>query len=370
MGVFDFFKAFKQKFSSDDKDVLGNWFQQLDVSDGKVFASGEEEYEIKNRIKAGIDRHIAAKKQRRFYSLKTIYKVAAVFILFISVAAIIFYGNSSGDQQSASVAIVPGTSKAVITFANGEKLNVTGEQQAAELAKVGIVLSKAGDGKLLCRFKNAAAGNGGYTIETPVGGEFQLSLADGSRIWMNAGSSVSFSQNFIAPQRKVQAKGEVYFEVAKMDGAAFIVHTGRQMIEVLGTHFLVNTNSDNSLIKTTLLEGSIRLTNGSATKDLKPGQASKVTKANNDIEVSSETEAEKTIAWKEGYFSFSNTDFKTAEEQIEKWYNVEFIYNKTPDYLFYGEISRKASIQDVLTMMEMVGTIKFKIDGRKIYVIE
>ncbi len=369
MGVFDFFKTFNQK-SSDDKDVLGNWFDQLDVSNGKVFESVEEEYETKNRIKIGIDRYISEKKQSLFYSLKTIYKVAAVFIFFILVAAIIFYRNSSVDQQSASITIMPGTSKAMITFANGERLNIIGEQQAAALAKVGIIMSKSGEGKLLCQFKNTAAEKGSYTIETPIGGEFQLSLADGSRIWMNAGSSVSFSQNFIAPQRKVKAKGEVYFEVAKMNDATFIVQTGPQMIEVLGTHFLVNTNNDNSLIKTTLLEGSIRLTNGSATKELKPGQVSKVTKGNNDIEILSKIEAKKTIAWKEGYFSFSNTDFKTAEEQIEKWYNVEFIYNKTPDYLFYGEISRKASIQDVLTMMEMVGHIKFKIDGRKIYVKE
>lgn len=372
MKISDYFKNLFQKPTPEQQDVLGRWFEQLNIAGDDVFESEEEERKIRERIKTGIDLHISGQKKKSSFIFHPFLKVAAIFIIILGTAALIFNNKKYGqDTQSiAAQPILPGSRNAIIAFGDGSSLHVTGTGQAAILNQKGIKLTTGAGGKMVCVFEDAVPQNNTITIETPLGSEFQLVLADGTTVWMNAGSSLSFSQNFRSQERRVVATGEVYFEVAKLNSFKFFVQSGSQTVEVLGTQFRVKTDNDNASIKTTLLEGSIKLTNGTATKVLKPGQEASAKRGTNIIEVSNDEEAEKKVSWKDGYFSFSNTDFKTAEEQIEKWYNVEFVYEKVPDYQFYGQISRTASIQDVLKMMELVGSIKFKIDGKKIYVIE
>lgn len=372
MKLSDFFKNVFQKPTTGAQEVLGDWFDHLNLSGENVFESNEEEFQIHDRIKSGIERHIAIKRRRPVYRLRPLVKIAAIFIIVICIGALFVYTNK--DKQNAiDVAvqpIIPGSRNAVINFGDGSSIRVNSLAQADDLKQKGIDLKIHENGKIVCAFTNSGSQNNSITIETPVGSEFQLILQDGTSVWMNAGSSISFLQNLNLGERRVEAKGEVYFEVTKLPNSKFFVHSGSQTIEVLGTQFRLKTDDEGATIKTTLIEGSIKLTNGTATKLLKPGQEASTKFGTSVIDISDESEPEKTVSWKDGYFNFSNTDFENATEQIEKWYNVKFVYENIPGCQFYGQISRTASIQDVLKMMEMVGNISFRIEGQKIIVNE
>lgn len=307
-------------------------------------------------------------KQRWFH--------AAAAVLLICVGLYWFYPQAgSVEQQTANIegSVAPGTEKASIKLSDGTTINLNTGSNGVLYNKNGVLISRIADGtvkyELSAGIQNAKALHS--TLTTPVGGECRVALPDGSKLWMNARSSVGFQVVFAKSERSVTAQGEVYFEVAKDAKRPFKVFSGGQSIEVLGTHFVVNTNADNTQVKTTLIEGSIRLSNGKVTKVLKPGQESQLTANKDEIVVETKQNPEAAAAWKDGYFEFDNTDFKTVEEQVSKWYDVEFVYDRLPGNMFYGKVERKIALSKVLQMLEIVGgNIHFKTEGRKVYVIE
>ena len=306
---------------------------------------------------------------------------AAAAMLVLCVGMYLFYTPAPGLQQdkkkgTASLSPVhPGTQKAVLGFPGGPEVTLNAATQGILYNKDGLVISRTTAGDIKCGFsgnesQRTALQGLQVTLTTPIGGECRIVLADGSRIWLNAHSSLRFPAAFAKAERRVESHGEVYFEVARNAARPFRVVSGKQLIEVLGTHFVVNTNADNSVIKTTLLEGRIRLINGKVQKVLAPGQESKYSAAQGNIEIAVKENAATAAAWKDGYFIFDNADFKMVEEQISKWYGGEFVYDRLPAKLFYGKIERNVELSNVLKMLEIVSNIHFKTEGRRIYVTE
>jgi ferric-dicitrate binding protein FerR (iron transport regulator) len=206
------------------------------------------------------------------------------------------------------------------------------------------------------------------TIETPKGGKFQIRLPDGSKVWLNAASSIRFPAKFAGSKRKVELRGEAYFEVAHDESKIFEVNARNQTVQVLGTHFNINAYEDEPSVNTTLLEGSVRISDvrTNVSQLLKPGEQSQLSEQIEIINLKNTNEA---VAWKDGYFQFDEADIKTVMRQIERWYDVSVVYEgNLPNYRFAGEIERNLSLLQVLKVLEKTN-VHFRLEGREVIVM-
>ena len=205
------------------------------------------------------------------------------------------------------------------------------------------------------------------TITTANGNQYQLILTDGSKVWLNAASSIRFPTAFTGDERKVEITGEAYFEVAKNPQKPFKVQFKNKAgekneIEVLGTHFNVNTYSDEPDMKTTLLEGSVKIKTANKIQILSPGQQASIT--SNGIELKKNADLEQVMAWKNGYFLFDNTDIYTLMRQVSRWYNVGIKYEgKITEEGFSGKISRNVPLSKFIKVLEL-NDVHVKTEGR------
>lgn len=209
------------------------------------------------------------------------------------------------------------------------------------------------------------------TIETPKGGQYQVDLPDGTKVWLNAGSLLRYPTNFTGKIRSVELTGEAYFEVAKNAHKPFKVLSKNQVVEVLGTHFNISSYTDDISVKTTLLEGSVKVLSSKVnqTKLLKPGQQSDINYTNNAFFIKS-VNTDEVIAWKNGYFLFSDEDLKSIMARFARWYNVDVEYQGDVDNLrFGGMVSRSKDLTQALKVVEQAGNVKFKIEGRRVIVM-
>jgi ferric-dicitrate binding protein FerR (iron transport regulator) len=209
-------------------------------------------------------------------------------------------------------------------------------------------------------------------IRTPRGGQYQVVLSDGTHVWLNAETTLRFPVSFKGRERKVDLSGEAYFEVAKDAGRPFRVMTTGSLVEVYGTHFNVNAYADEASVRTTLLEGSVAVgaaVGGSPGKVqmLSPGQQASV-KVDGSVEVDDRADTEEAIAWKNGRFQFNSADIRSIMRQIARWYDAEVVFEGHPELHFTGQITRRDEVSRVLQMMEMTGEVRFRIEGRRIYV--
>ena len=206
------------------------------------------------------------------------------------------------------------------------------------------------------------------TISTPNGGDYQLVLADGSKVWLNAASSLRFPANFVGRERKVELTGEAYFEVAKNPAMPFKVKLNGMEVEVLGTHFNINSYADESAIRTTLLEGSIKINRPHASSLLKPGQQAMMDK-NGQISVINDADLDEAVAWKDGKFQFDRADIHNVMRQLARWYNIDVEYKGTVASHFGGTISRDVNLSKVLGMLHLTGEVKFQVQDKKVIVM-
>jgi transmembrane sensor len=282
--------------------------------------------------------------------------VAAAIIVMIPWAIFHYSPHQSLDhlkQQIAVSKIKPGKNQAVLTLANGNKVPLN-----------------AINGQPVYFMPSASAGSTATynTIEVPAGGQWQVVLSDGTHVWLNALSSITYPTAFSGAERKVQVSGEVYFEVAHNKALPFRVLSAGQTLEVLGTKFNITAYPGEPEIRTTLLQGSVRIAVNKEEKILKPGEQARVRAEG--ISVSADNiDIEEIVAWKNGYFKF-NGNINDIMSKISRWYNVQVIYESTPDpaYSFEGEISRSRDLSEVLNMMQYTGEVQFKVEGRRIIV--
>lgn len=265
--------------------------------------------------------------------------------------------------------VLPGGDKAVLTLADGSTI-VLDDAKNGSLSQQGNSKVIKIDGKLaydvLSDGSKAIVYN---TIATPKGGQYQVELADGTQVWLNAASSLHFPTAFTGKERRVEITGEAYFEVKK-NAMPFVVSVNGAEVQVLGTHFNVMAYNEEEAVKTTLLEGAVNFISGAKSNMLKPGQQAQLEKSGH-VKVESDVDVESVLAWKNGLFHFESSDLETVLRQIARWYDVEVVFKskKTYDPL-YVEMPRNTKLSDVLKALEISGGAKFDIQGKKIIVIQ
>ncbi|PWS30589.1 FecR family protein [Pedobacter paludis] len=310
------------------------------------------------------------------------YVAAAVILLLVS--STLYFALNRNRLSTANnltknkvLDVLPGTDKAILTLSDGSKV-VLDNQTASNISdRDGLKISKTKDGQLIYTIlnqenlsnKKAIAYN---TIQTPKGGQYQIILPDGTKVWLNAASTLKYPEVFVGNERRVELTGEAYFEVAKNKAMPFHVKNESQDVEVLGTHFNINGYMDEKTIKTTLLEGSVKVSNGKSSKILKPGDQSIAgISENSSIQLVHNIDTDDETAWKNGLFQFSNEGLKTILNQLERWYDIKIDYSSVPDKRYNGMVPRKAKLSEVLKMLELTGNIKFEIvEGRQLKVLQ
>lgn len=264
--------------------------------------------------------------------------------------------------------IAPGTNKAVLTLGDGSTLILDDAHKGVIANQSNTKVIKLNDGQLAYKTVKAKPSQILYnTITTPRGGQYKLVLPDGSRVLLNAASSIRFPVAFVSNERKVDITGEVYFEVTKNKNLPFKVAVRDMNIEVLGTHFNVMAYDNESSIKTTLLEGAVKVSKGETHSLLSPGEQAQLDNQGK-IKVDKNVNITEAVAWMNGWFIFNATDIEDIMRQISRWYDVDVVYEgKINKETFTGMVNRNSNVSQVLKIMEQAG-IKFKIEGRKIIV--
>lgn len=304
---------------------------------------------------------------------------AAVALIVIGIQFFKSDTQQKNNQTESYAAIKPGSNGASITLANGKVIQLSGN-------KTGVVVGKQLkyiDGTVV-NAEGATSDKSGQefskgekiqmlTARTAKGQTYEFILPDGTHAFLNADSKIIFPSQFIEKNRKILVNGEAYFEVVRDKQHPFIVETEYQKIEVLGTHFNVNSYPDEPTVKTTLLEGSVKVSSitrskiETENKILKPSEQSQTSKAGK-ITVS-EVDINKVVAWKNGKFIFDEESIETVMRKLSRWYNVEVIYEGDfSDTQFVGSISRSDNISKILDKITFTQAVKFKIEGRRIYV--
>ncbi|GAA0882189.1 hypothetical protein GCM10009120_07860 [Sphingobacterium siyangense subsp. cladoniae] len=300
--------------------------------------------------------------------------VAAACILLLSTGGYFFLYRSSSQQQNITILkdgdIAPGGNKAVLTLADGTKL-VLDDAHEGELAKQsGAIISKTDSGHL-----EYSAGNGiatpersgtalKNTLSTPTGGQYRLTLPDGTRVWLNAASSITYPVAFNNKERTVSISGEAYLEVAKNSAKPFRAYLpDGSEIRVLGTHFNVNSYADEQATTTTLLEGAVQVSKAGTEKLLLPGQQAVYSGGKWVVKP---VDTALFIAWKDGDFRFHATPLKQVLRQLERWYGISVDYENVPDRQLHGAISREKNLSAILYMIERTSGLKFRLKERRL----
>ncbi|MEN0052670.1 MAG: FecR domain-containing protein [Mucilaginibacter sp.] len=299
---------------------------------------------------------------------------AASIILCLAVGGYFMLQKQQPVQQVAqnqSNDILPGSNKAVLTLANGKKINLSDAGNGKLAQQQGISISKSGNGQITYTVSdNKDAGNtvAYNTIETPVGGQYQVKLPDGTRVWLNAASTLRYPVFFMGKTREVQLAGEAYFEVAHNKKIPFRVINARQTIEVLGTHFNVMSYPEEDAIETTLLEGSIKINSGTQVKIISPGQQAQVTSSG--MNIADDADLDAVVAWKNGKIQFADAKIETIMRMLARWYNIDVQYSGTlVNTSFGGSVSRSKNLSEVLKVLQATGDVHFKIEGRRVTVM-
>ncbi|SDM34896.1 FecR protein [Daejeonella rubra] len=320
----------------------------------------------------------------KLYYLKS-FSIAAMILLAIT-TGIYFYSNRTiiEDEQFTEIDvkndILPGNNKAILILADGSKISLDDAANGLLASQGNIAITKTENGEIIYeknqvnKMKNIPDHFVINTIQTPKGGKYQVRLPDGSKVWLNSASTLSYPTAFTGTERKVKLSGEAYFEIASNKKIPFRVESDGQIVEVLGTHFNINSYDDEDFTKTTLLEGSVKVILNSKsdvlgkTRMLKPGEQSLTNSKQPGIRIEN-ADTEKAIAWKNGYFKFKNTPIQQIMREVERWYDVELVYEgNMPKDEFTGFISNEVNISAVLKILEQSGGVKFSVKGKKIKV--
>jgi transmembrane sensor len=303
--------------------------------------------------------------------------VAALVLVIAGKAVLYFLPRTPGAKKPLASGqpvhyahdLPPGRNNAILTLADGHTITLDSAANGG-LAQQGNTKVIKLNGQIA--YKNAGSTQGDEvillnTITTARGNQYQLILSDGSKVWLNAVSSLRFPTSFKGKERRVEVTGEAYFEIAKDAARPFIVQAGGGEIDVLGTHFNVNAYADESSVKTTLLEGAVAVKRDAALQKLSPGQQAEFT-PKGAITLSKNVDVTQETAWKDGFFWFNNTDIHTLMRQVSRWYDVEVEFKgEITDDGFTGKVPRSVPLSKLLNVLEQY-ELHFKIEGKKIIV--
>jgi phosphoribosyl-AMP cyclohydrolase len=309
-------------------------------------------------------------------------RVAAAASIIVLLSAGIFYfvkSETAAKQENIQIVekakeIAPGGNRGILTLSNGKQIilsDISSKDIIAKEDQDEVTIKMDANGVITYVINPDADtskenGNSFNTLSTPTGGQYNIVLADGTKVFLNAVSSIKYPTQFNGDQRVVELEGEAYFEVAKDKSKPFVVKSDKQTIEVLGTHFNVHAYKNEAAVKTTLLEGSVAVSSKNQKAILKPGQQSNI--SDNAKIAIREVDTEAAIAWKNGRFKFDNADLKSVMKQLERWYGIKVEYRgDVSDVRFTGGTFRNKNLSEVLKVLEL-SNIKFKVEGKTITV--
>lgn len=367
-------RSLKGDCSPDELELLQQYEDDFCFSDEAETDEAIQE-KIYNRLSASISRE---EKVKRLFPWKAVAAAAAILLVM---ASGFLYLNGRLSHRNRPVAavprtlqhnIAPGGNKATLILGDGTKVDLNKATEGKIAAQGNTMVNKSGNGQLVYQLADQTPSSSTTVFNTlaiPRGGQYNLTLPDGSRIWMNAASRLRFPTEFTGKERIVELEGEAYFEVAHNQRQPFIVKVKGMQVEVLGTQFNVMAYADEACITTTLLDGKVKL-HSNLTQEviLKPGQQGVFT-GNNNFKVN-KADIEQAMSWKNGYFVFNDEDLTSIMRKISRWYNVDIAYSSgTKKLSFMGSISRFKNVTEVLNMLALTGTVQFKVDAEKITVI-
>jgi transmembrane sensor len=376
-------KSLLEKFdaghcTAEEVGMLESWYLQWRTDEEIDLADAEAEQRI-DHIWSRLDEEPIVQKT----PLRLWPRFAAAAVILITLSSGLFFYLHRGGSTPAMIAkqdVPAGGNKAYLTLADGKRIVLNNAANGQLAKETGVAISKSAEGQLVYTLSDQSIARNAKPIynkiETPKGGQYQIVLPDGTKVWLNSASSLRFPATFTnVKTREVELSGEAYFEVAHNKKLPFIVKTARQELSVLGTHFNLSSYADEEVTKTTLLQGAVLIhrlgdiVNPVEGKDfavLKPGQQATLRKT---IQTGP-ADIEMATAWKEGNFLFNALDLKSILRQLSRWYDVEVDYSHVPENRFFtGFISRSVNLSKVLEMLEKTGGMEFEIDHKTIKVI-
>jgi hypothetical protein len=309
--------------------------------------------------------------------LKMFYRITAAAVIggVACAGAYFFVLRPSKKKQEAISALpvikkdipAPVSNNAILTLANGQTIALDSASNGSLAMQGNTVVEKLSDGQIVYKGKGGAEMQYN-TLTVPKGSKIaNITLADGTKVWLNAESSLKYPVAFTGPERRVEITGEAYFEVTHNKAMPFKVQKGTMQVTVLGTHFNINSYDDEPVIKVTLLQGAVKIDKGGAVAILKPGQQAKISA---DIKTSGDVDTDEVLAWINGKFQFGEAaDIAGVMKQISRWYDVNVEYKGTVTGHIGGTISRTENVSQVLKMLEMTGGVTFIIAEKKVIVM-
>lgn len=353
--------------TEEEKASVESWYLQMDPV-SEALPANELELAL-SRVSGKLPVAGRQPKQRSLWP-----KIAAAASILLLLSAGIYFilrRSKPADDAAQNIAyknILPGGNNAILTLANGKRVILTGARNGKLATESDAVINKTADGRIAYAANSSGGGEeiAYNTMTTPNGGQYTLVLSDGTAVILNAASSITYPTKFSGTERKVELTGEAYFEVTHNKAMPFHVVTKTEDVEVLGTHFNINSYDNEPAVKTTLLEGSVKVTAGGHQQIIKPGEQAVL--ANNRIAVK-QVDVEESVAWKNGYFLFKDASIESVMRQLARWYNIDVIYKgPIPQDSFQGEVSKFRNMGQVINVLQETKGVHFKSEGRTIIV--
>lgn len=337
-----------------------------------AFDTDKKWAELKQQIQPDQTNKNSNKKRKPIKLWLRISAAAAAIFIIVGIGLVLQKENHNVKNIFHND-IPAGINSATLTLDNGKKIILSNANSGQLASEAGILISKSADGEVIYSIKNQteSAANKSNTLSTVNGQTYRLQLPDQSKVWLNAASSIKFPASFAGlKNRKVKLTGEAYFEISKDKEHPFIVETTQQEVQVLGTHFNINSYEDKQNTSTTLLEGSVKITNEHKIQQLlKPGETALVNNSENIIVSPADTKS--TLAWKNGDFRFNEERIDEIMLKISRWYDIEVTYQgAVSKEKFSGKISRNKNISEVLNMLSYSNAVKFIVEGRRVTVMQ
>ncbi|WP_145856618.1 FecR family protein [Pedobacter suwonensis] len=384
-------KLIQGELTETEQQDFFNWLKQLDEPELSAFLkeysasfeqkpdslTGEQHEDLTNKIEMRLDALGVPKTQYRRHMPFKIMAAAAVLVLVCS-TIFWYYANLNANKQATisknttiprATPIYGGNDKVVLILSNGKRVEVNNFTKGQLAVENGYSIEKESNSLLKYRKINTAtapASGNTNTIVTPRGGQYCVNLPDGSKVWLNAESKLTYPVVFSGNTRKIALKGEAYFEVTHNPDKPFIVDFEGSNVKVLGTHFNICAYGDGETPKTTLLQGSVQVSTGDSKKIILPGQQAISSKKICIVNV----DTNHVLGWKNGNFSFEHERIGTVMGKISRWYDVDIKYQgKVTQEEFVGSIPKSKNLEEVLHRLELTGLLHFKIKGRSVTIM-
>jgi transmembrane sensor len=366
------YKYLRKSCSDEERAMVESWHIK-DLSESTYLPSKENINLVNKRMANKLVLHIDNRRKfQRTSKLWQSFALIASVLFILSILTFLYLENTHFSRQTVAKNIeqhdvFPGGYKAILTLYDGKKIELHEKGLQTALWQNKVNISRRTAGELV--YHNTSANKGTNVrniLETPRGGQYKLVLPDGTKVWLNSSSRLTYTILFTGKERQVKLIGEAYFEVAKDPSKPFKVFTSHQIVEVLGTHFNISAYPEENKDQTTLLEGKVKIHHKKSNRTMKPGQEAILNYKDHKIELH-KADIEKNMAWKNDEFIFNGENLQSIMRSISRWYDVDIVFQNNGDQSkYWGTVSRKKNLSSVLKMLESTGKIKFQIKGRRI----